>query len=270
MSYAHPRSTRPDKSYPPADLNVPEPKIEQSDYRVSFAGSPDQLDEILRLRFEVFNLEMNEGMEHSYITGRDQDEYDGWMHHLYVRHTGTGEVVGTYRMQHHGMALQARGYYTDEEFELSDQAPAVAREGVEIGRACVRADHRNGDVFKLLWKGIAYYLDHFDRRYLFGCTSVPTLDRATGEAIRQKLSEKGYYHDELLVPPRPEYRFDPPPVSTVDVREASIPRLLLVYVRYGATICSPPARDENFQTLDFLTVFDLEDLPESARRRFFQ
>ena len=57
------------------------------------------------MRFLVFNLELNEGLECAYVTGQDTDEFDGICDHLIVEHVGTGKIVGTYRLQT-GASLQ--------------------------------------------------------------------------------------------------------------------------------------------------------------------
>ena len=51
----------------------------------------------MRLRFEVFNLELQEGLVSSYDRGYDTDAYDA-CDHLIVKDTTSGEVVGTYRL----------------------------------------------------------------------------------------------------------------------------------------------------------------------------
>jgi putative hemolysin len=47
------------------------------------------------------------------------------------------------------------------------------------------------------------------------------------------------------------------------------PRLLRGYLALGAKLCGPPALDRRFQTIDFLTMLDLEKLPPLAQRHFF-
>ena len=44
---------------------------------------------------------------------------------------------------------------------------------VEMGRAVVREDHRNGGVVLLMWAGILAYLDRSGYDYVTGCVSVP-------------------------------------------------------------------------------------------------
>jgi len=48
----------------------------KSRYAVRFAESPREIHDALRLRYEVFNLEMNEGLLASHATGIDEDEFD--------------------------------------------------------------------------------------------------------------------------------------------------------------------------------------------------
>ena len=50
--------------------------------------------------------------------------------------------------------------------------------------------------------------------------------------------------------------------------EVKIPKLLRAYLTMGAKICGAPALDREFQTIDFLTLLDLESLSPAARERF--
>src|SRR5438046_3568575 len=51
-----------------------------------------------RLRFEVFNLELNEGLAESHFIGLDADPFDAVCDHLIVEHVPSRQVVGTYRL----------------------------------------------------------------------------------------------------------------------------------------------------------------------------
>ncbi|MCI0589737.1 MAG: GNAT family N-acetyltransferase, partial [Planctomycetes bacterium] len=127
-------------------------------YRVDFARSAAELDEVLRLRFAVFNLELGEGLEPSHRTGRDEDPFDAGCHHLLVRHEASKRVVGTYRLQTLEMAERHRGFYSAGEFEIGDLPGEILGEAVEVGRACVAAECRQGQVLLLLWRGLLRYL----------------------------------------------------------------------------------------------------------------
>src|SRR5215467_11499110 len=93
----------------PVPATIPEPKVEP--YRVGLAETHVERHAAFRLRFRVFNLEMNEGLDTSYQTGEDKDAFDAVCDQLVVRDAG-GEVVGTYRLQTGETAARNLGYYS--------------------------------------------------------------------------------------------------------------------------------------------------------------
>jgi len=66
---------------------------------VRLARSADEVRRAQRLRFEIFNLELGEGLAESHVTGLDVDRFDEFCDHLIVEEVATGEIVGTYRLQ---------------------------------------------------------------------------------------------------------------------------------------------------------------------------
>ena len=60
------------------------------------ARSMDDIRAAQSLRFQVFNLELNEGLEQSYATGLDEDPFDAVCDHLIVEHLPCANIVGTY------------------------------------------------------------------------------------------------------------------------------------------------------------------------------
>ncbi len=88
-------------------------------YQLRFAETREDLEAAFRLRFQVFNLELNEGLQTSYRTGRDSDEFDDVCDHLIVEHRTSEQVVGTYRLQTGKMAGKGFGYYSAREFDFS-------------------------------------------------------------------------------------------------------------------------------------------------------
>ena len=47
-----------------------------SQYSCRLAQTPEDLEKAQMLRFQVFNLELDEGLEEAYATGRDEDPFD--------------------------------------------------------------------------------------------------------------------------------------------------------------------------------------------------
>ncbi|HOX03286.1 MAG TPA: GNAT family N-acyltransferase [Candidatus Paceibacterota bacterium] len=230
------------------------------------ATRPEEIRAAQRLRFEVFNLELKEGLAESFATGLDADPFDSVCDHLIVEEPRTGLVVGTYRLQTGRQAAQNLGYYSAQEFDL---APLETHRGqiLELGRACVAQSHRNLVVLGRLWKGIAAYAREQRCRYLIGCSSLTGQDPAAGAAAYAHLQRRFLIEPQLRVQPRPacacpmDLLADPPP---------PIPRLLMAYLSVGARICGPPAIDREFKTIDFLTMLDIERLPPDLFDRYLR
>ena len=232
-------------------------------YRALWAESPGQLRAAQALRFMVFNLELREGLARSFESGLDADRFDDCCDHLLVEETGSGTIVGTYRLQTGARAAQCHGYYCEREFEFTPFEP-VRGELVELGRACIHAEHRNFSVLNLLWKGIADYARERRARYLIGCSSLSSQDPRVGAAAYRRLRPHLVPAAQRTVP-RAGYACA---LHEAAAEPVKIPKLLCAYLALGAGICAPPALDREFKTIDFLTLVDLDASGLQRRARF--
>jgi len=230
-------------------------------YTVRMAASQKDVRAAQGLRFMIFNLELQEGLESSFLTLRDEDTYDTACDHLLVE--CDGEVVGTYRMQTGDRAAQYGGFYSAQEFDLRP-FDAVRSQVLELGRACVHIEHRNLHVLSLLWRGIAAYARANGCRYFLGCSSLTSQDPEEGNALHQMLSQKHLAPEQFQTTPLPGWECPPPERERDPAPVPRAPKLLTAYLSLGAKICAPPALDREFKTIDFLTLLDLETLPASA------
>lgn len=237
--------------------------LESNGYVARLALTDEDRAAAFRLRFLVFNLEMQEGLESAFLTGYDTDRYDSICDHLIVQHMATGEVVGTYRMQMGAVAETNFGYYSEQEFDFSPYE-RMRSQIAELGRACIHRDHRSTDVLNLLWRGLARYVLVNGGRYMMGCCSLTSQDPAEGHAVYASL--KGFMiSHELQTKPTP--RFALPRVKG-ELVPVQAPKLLRAYLTIGAKICGPPAIDREFRTIDFLTLLDLHTLHPRVAARF--
>ena len=232
------------------------------------------------MRFEVFNLELGEGLAESYATGLDIDPFDEFCDHLIVEELATSEIVGTYRLQTGQLAAANLGYYSEREFDFAPYEPFRC-EMIELGRACVHADHRNFNLLHLLWRGIARYAVERNARMLIGCSSISSQDPTDGIAAYEKL-QPHLVRRELRTYPHSQFRVaavgggarrfiglanqELPTSATAGASS----RLLRAYLAIGARICGPPAIDREFGTIDFLTLLDLHALPAIVRAHFLR
>jgi len=250
-------------------------------YGLRLAETVEDRDAACRLRFKVFNVELGEGLESSYQTGLDSDQFDLFCEHLLVEDKISRRIVGTYRMQSGNSAARNLGYYSEQEFNLAPYEPL--RAGIlELGRASIDRDHRSPEVLTLLWRGIAQYATSMGLRYLIGCSSLNSRDPAEGWQMYRQL-EQYRVSAEFETMPAPSYacpseqegRCAQSPawqeshsLRTLNQTAVKVPRLLKTYLAIGARIAAPPAWDREFGTIDFLTLLDLRMVSPAARNRF--
>jgi putative hemolysin len=234
-------------------------------YRIRLASSEADRLAAFRLRFLVFNLELNEGLDTAHATGYDTDQFDAVCDHLIVEHPGSGKVVGTYRLQTGAVASANAGYYSEREFDFAPYK-RLGDSVIELGRACVHRDHRSSEVLYLLWRGIAQYAINHGGRYLIGCSSLTSQDPAHGTAVYGAMREH-LVKPQLRTTPQSAFMM---PLTSPENASDKIPKLLRAYLAVGAKICGPPAIDREFKTIDFLTLMDLETLHPRVHRRFIK
>jgi putative hemolysin len=279
----------PSLSLPPARSRI---HAEVGRYRVRLAETAEDLDAACRLRFRVFNIELGEGLETSYRTGLDTDQFDLICEHLLVEDkletNPARRIVGTYRMQSGDTAERNLGYYSEQEFSFAPYEPL--RPGIlELGRAAIDREHRTPEVLTLLWRGIAQYANDMGLRYLLGCSSINSKDPAEGWRMYRQLEHYRVSPEFETMPTaryacpieqegahaqpspcQPATHPDPSalPSPALPPAPPKAPKLLKTYLAIGARIGGPPAWDREFGTIDFFTFLDLKLLSASARNRF--
>jgi putative hemolysin len=238
-------------------------------YIVKLAENLIEVDEVLKLRFEVFNLELKEGLDSSFSTLRDEDKFDRQCHHLLVIEKATNRIVGTYRLQTLEEAKKGHGFYSSGEFNLNKLGRKILRKSVEVGRACIDKDHRNSRALFLLWKGIAQYMFYTQKRYLFGCCSISSQDPVVGKIFMNYLERNSYVHERISTAPVSGLECYPNGLKVPFREKVDMPSLMDMYLRYGAKVCGPPAIDRAFKTIDFFIVLDTNDLDPETREMFY-
>lgn len=255
-------------------------------YRLRLAETSEDREAVCHLRFKVFNIEMGEGLDSSYETGLDTDDFDLFCEHLLVEDkqedNPSRRIVGTYRMQSGQTAARNLGYYSEQEFFFAPYEPL--RAGIlELGRASIDREHRTPEVLTLLWRGIAQYANDMGLRYLVGCSSLTSRNPAEGWQLYRQLEHYRVSPEFETVPtaafacPTEPARSDAQ-LSSVESNGVAetpaaaegikVPKLLKTYLAIGARIAAPPAWDRAFGTIDFLTLLDLKMLSSAARNRF--
>ena len=243
-----------------ADHSVPV-SADTPRYTLLLSTDPDHIVEAQRLRHQVFTSEPGFALAGA-SDGLDADRFDEHCDHLLVRDDGTGELVGCYRMLPPPGAIAAGGLYTATEFDvtgLDTLRPSL----VEMGRAVVRSDHRNGGVVLLMWAGILAYLDRCGYDYVTGCVSVPVAGNADGppgthvRGVRDFVRRRHAAPAEYTVYPYRPVVLDGTGLDDIDPpARTTVPPLMRGYLRLGARVCGEPAYDPDFGVGDFPALLD--------------
>lgn len=231
---------------------------------VGLARSPDEIREAQRLRYRVFVEELDARLSPQ-EPGIDHDLYDAFCEHLVVCDDDgdSGRILGTYRILSPEAARRAGSYYSETEFNI-DRLRHLRQQIVEVGRACIDPEYRNGGAISLLWSGIMRYMLQNGHDYLMGCASIPMTDGGHNAAgIFMKLEPHMGPLEYRVFPncPLPLDRLEPNP-------HAEIPALIHGYLRAGAYVCGQPGWDPDFNTADLLMLLPVNRIRPRYARHF--
>ncbi len=255
---------------------LPFPELRAGNLGVRIATNLDEVDAVQALRYRVFYGEMGARADAATERDkRDRDLFDAVADHLLVvdHEIGSGPegVVGTYRLIRREAAMQAGGFYSADEYDISniERSPGTL---MELGRSCVDARYRSRAVMQLLWGGIAAYVFHYRIDLMFGCASLPGTDT---DALAAELTYLYYYH---LAPPALRPRALPHRYiemrrlerDEIDPRRvlAGLPPLIKGYLRLGGFVGDGAVIDAQFNTTDVAVVVKTDMVTESYYRHY--
>jgi len=243
------------------------PKASRSPIIVAWAQHQDEVREAQRLRYEVFVNEMGARLPAS-LAQHDIDLFDDYCEHLLVRDGISNDVIGTYRVLTPAQAKRVGSTYTDTEFDLT-RLRFIRERMVELGRSCVRSDHRHGGVILALWGALFEFMSRNQLDTMIGCASIPMLHNGivSGNAAAsmwKQLSKTHMASVEFHARPRL-----PLPIEELDSDlPVEPPALIKGYLRLGAKILGAPAWDPDFNTAYLPMLMQVKDIPSRYRKHF--
>ncbi len=247
------------------------PLIRTGALEVRLATTFAEIDAAMRLRFEVFNLELQEGLRSSYDKGYDSDAYDAYCDHLIVKDLELDKVVGTYRLLRQSQAKKQIGFYSENEFDLSN-LKRLPGELLELGRSCIAGTHRSFATINLLWSAIGRYAAQHNISFLFGCGSLHYSDIEEVQPIYSYLRAHHFAPEKYRVRPLASCRMEVDDAAHEKVDARAVQRrlspILKGYLRTGAMICGAPAYDAEFGTADVLVLLEIEKMAGRYRQHY--
>ena len=252
--------------HPASTPQVDEP-LAAGGIQVQWARHLEEVREAQRLRHAVFAGEMGARLN-TPQAGFDIDLFDDFCEHLLVRDTGTGQVVGTYRVLTPAQAKRVGSTYSDTEFDLV-RLRNVRSKMVELGRSCVHPEHRHGGVIMALWGALAEFMVRNELDTMIGCASIPMLHNGvvSGDVAASLWHQLRHTHMAPI-----DYHVFPRLPLPVDELDQTLsvepPALIKGYLRLGARILGAPAWDPDFNTADLPMMMRIADMPARYRKHF--
>jgi putative hemolysin len=139
---------------------------------------------------------------------------------------------------------------------------------LELSRACVHPEFRNGAVVILLWKGLTEYIRRTGASVLFGLSSVLSEDPSEIRLILDCLRIEDCIEERFNITARPDYKmsFDQCDLESTKVPE--LPPLLRMYLKAGARIAGDPAHDRDFKCVDLLTILEMDQMNPLVAKKY--
>ena len=238
-------------------------KITQDNISCGVAIDKSDIEKAQKLRYDM--LVMNYNNHNTNNNSTDASEYDDICEHLIAVDETTGQVVGTYRVLPSDLLPKDAKYISEKEFDLTNLKNSGAGL-VELSRAVVHPDYRNGVVIKMLWRVLDTYRTVHHTRYLFGTASYHGTDVSKYANSFAWLKDKYLVDEKLNCPPKSP---NAPMGDVYDIvlAKQETPALIRGYLTFGSWVSDGIYIDKEFGSVDILTILDLEHLNEAFWRR---
>ncbi|MBN1114826.1 MAG: GNAT family N-acetyltransferase [Oligoflexia bacterium] len=227
-------------------------------YSVGIANTKKELDELYRLRFDIFNVELNEGIRENEAIKRDIDKFDEYCDHLIVKETAKGSIVATYRIHPSWKMNRELGFYSSTEFDISALELDRIR-SIEVGRACIAPEHRHNFLVVAMWFGIRKYCQINDVETLFGVASIPKCTIEELSSLHKHLVDAGHIAMGKVYPLEDQKAAIIPNPSK-EFRKELKGSLLKGYLKIGAKLMGEPVFDPVFRCYDYFVLLEMKSV----------
>lgn len=241
--------------------------FQTSNILIKLASEKEEHDQIWKLRYFDLILNYNENQINEEEV--DKDEYDEVCDHLIAVDTITGKVVGTYRLIKRSHLKNIKTFLTETEFDLTNIKEC---EILEVGRAVVKEEYRDGITISLLWKGVIRYavMEHID--YMIGTASFHGVNPKEYEDTLSYLYYNHLSSEEIRCYAMKD-SYSPLNLKEdydLEVAKKMMPPLVKGYLRLGATIGDGAYLDIPFNSLDVLIVLKISEINPRYLKRYLE
>ena len=242
-------------------------------FTVKIAETDFEIKKAQHLRYKIFFK--NKKAKNKPINNlfkRDFDFYDKVSDHIIIIDNNINNyenVVGTYRLLRGNFAKIYKGFYTEQEFDISNLKKHFSNSNMlELGRSCVHTDYRSGIILKLLWQGISNYINNYKIKILFGCASFHGTDPKKFKNEFNLLRKNFCLNDDFNVKSLQKNPIHFQTLHDEKMVFKNLPPLIKGYLRAGGMMSKDYFIDKELNTIDFCVVVFTDQIVDRYKNKF--
>jgi putative hemolysin len=242
-------------------------------FTIKIAESNFEIKKAQSLRYKIFFKEKKiKKKSFKFLLQRDYDFYDKISDHLIIIDNNReirDNVIGTYRLLRGNCAKLYRGFYTEQEFDISNLKKNFSSKDIlELGRSCVHPQYRSGIILKLLWQGISNYIKMYKIKILMGCASFhgtnPSKFKDEFSLLNESYRLPEDYDVKSLQSNEISFNKNINHSTTLN----KLPPLIKGYLRAGGMVSENFYIDREFETIDYCVIMLTEKIVSRYQNKF--
>ena len=242
-------------------------------FTIKIAESNFEIKKAQSLRYKIFFKEKKiKKKSFKFLLQRDYDFYDKISDHLIIIDNNReirDNVIGTYRLLRGNCAKLYRGFYTEQEFDISNLKKNFSSKDIlELGRSCVHPQYRSGIILKLLWQGISNYIKMYKIKILMGCASFhgtnPSKFKDEFSLLYESYRLPEDYDVKSLQSNEISFNKNINHSTTLN----KLPPLIKGYLRAGGMVSENFYIDAEFETIDYCVIMLTEKIVSRYQNKF--
>ena len=242
-------------------------------FTIKIAESNFEIKKAQSLRYKIFFKEKKiKKKSFKFLLQKDYDFYDKISDHLIIIDNNReirDNVIGTYRLLRGNCAKLYRGFYTEQEFDISNLKKNFSSKDIlELGRSCVHPQYRSGIILKLLWQGISNYIKMYKIKILMGCASFhgtnPSKFKDEFSLLYESYRLPEDYDVKSLQSNKISFNKNINHSTTLN----KLPPLIKGYLRAGGMVSENFYIDTEFETIDYCVIMLTEKIVGRYQNKF--
>ena len=243
--------------------------FETRNFIVKIASTKEEIKEAIFLRCFVFQQEFNASLHEN----TEYNSYDRKSDIIIIIEKKTAKIVATCRLI---TGKNSKKFYSSTEFKIDSFIQYDHLKKTELSRFCIHPLYRKGDTLLTLWRAIYKYVKKYQSSYLFGMSSIPQTDVSKIFGLIYYIQKKNLEHKLLnRIYPKRDYACSEYLLSKLNYfnfnvfnEDVKLPPLLQLYLKFGASVSSIPAKDPIFHCYDFFTVLPTHSLHRHLSKKW--